>query len=158
MLQALHCYLLSAGMVPSVALLLKDENEPGGMWTCAREHDSGPLVTCLTPREIFALYLAAIGHDVGHPGFNNPFMVSLFVVVDVGSIIEKFFSQKNADVPLSRVYDNQSTLEQMHSYLLFMAMRQYGLGSLLDDSKSGMNPARPLASSYLFFCNRLFIS
>jgi len=77
-LQALHCYLLSAGMVPSVALLLKDENEPGGMWTCAREHDSGPLVTCLTPREIFALYLAAIGHDVGHPGFNNPFMVSLF--------------------------------------------------------------------------------
>jgi len=94
-LQALHCYLLSAGMVPSVALLLKDENEPGGMWTCAREHDSGSLVTCLTPREIFALYLAAIGHDVGHPGFNNPFMVSLFVVVDIGSKIERlFFAEK----------------------------------------------------------------
>jgi len=144
-------------MVPSVALLLKDENEPDGMWTCTREHDSGSLVTCLTPREIFALYLAAIGHDVGHPGFNNPFMVSFLSLLTFGQI-ERLFPQKNADAPLSRVYDNQSALEQMHSYLLFMAMRQYGLGSLLDDPKSGMNPACPLASSYPFFCNRLFIS
>ncbi|KAF5357004.1 hypothetical protein D9756_006482 [Leucocoprinus leucothites] len=117
-LQAIHCYLRAAGMVPSVSLLLTDVDAPGGMWSSAREHDSGPLVTCLMPQEIFALYLAAIGHDVGHPGFNNPFM-------------------KNADTPLSQVYDNQSALEQMHSYLLLMAMRQYGLGSLLDDPKSG---------------------
>ncbi|KAJ3560315.1 hypothetical protein NP233_g10918 [Leucocoprinus birnbaumii] len=129
-LQAIHCYLRAAGMVPSVSLLLTDADAPGGMWKSAREHDSGPLATCLTPHEIFALYLAAIGHDVGHPGFNNPFM-------------------KNADTPLSQVYDNQSALEQMHSYMLFMAMRQYGLGSLLDDPKSGFLFRKILKSSVL---------
>jgi hypothetical protein len=77
-LQAIHCYLHSAGMVPRVSLLLVDADAPGGMWSSTRPHDSGQLVTCLTPLEIFALYLTAIGHDIGHPGFNNPFMVSSF--------------------------------------------------------------------------------
>lgn len=64
-------------MVPPVSLLLVKADAPGGigMWSSTRTPDSGPLVTCLTPHEIFALYLAAIGHDVAHPGFNNPFMV-----------------------------------------------------------------------------------
>lgn len=77
-LQAIHCYLRAAGVVPPVSLLLLDVDAPngGGMWSSTRQPDSEPLVTCLTHREIFALYLAAIGHDVAHPGFNNPFMVS----------------------------------------------------------------------------------
>ncbi|KXN82454.1 3',5'-cyclic-nucleotide phosphodiesterase regA [Leucoagaricus sp. SymC.cos] len=124
-LQAVHCYLRVAGMVPPVTLLMEE-----GMWSSTREHDSGPLVTCLTPREIFGLYLAAIGHDVGHPGLNNPFM-------------------KNAEAPLSRVYDNQSALEQMHNYLLLMAMRHYGLGVLLDDSMNGIPFRKLLTNSVL---------
>lgn len=62
-----------------MSLLLVDADAPGGagMWSSTRVPDSGEMVTCLTPHEIFALYLAAIGHDVAHPGFNNPFMVSL---------------------------------------------------------------------------------
>jgi hypothetical protein len=29
----------------------------------------------LRPKDIFALLIASIGHDVGHPGVNNMFMV-----------------------------------------------------------------------------------
>ncbi|KAF9449286.1 HD-domain/PDEase-like protein [Macrolepiota fuliginosa MF-IS2] len=119
-LQAIHCYLRAAGMVPPVSLLLTDADAPGGvgMWKSTREPDSGPLVTCLTPHEIFALYLAAIGHDVAHPGLSNLFM-------------------QNAETPLSQVYDNQSALEQMHSYLLLTTMRHHGMGVLLDDPQTG---------------------
>ena len=38
---------------------------------------SNPYLSCLGNRELFALYIAAIGHDVGHPGFTNNFMVTL---------------------------------------------------------------------------------
>ena len=38
---------------------------------------SNPHLSCLGNRELFALYIAAIGHDVGHPGFTNNFMVTL---------------------------------------------------------------------------------
>ncbi|EKM76750.1 hypothetical protein AGABI1DRAFT_78188, partial [Agaricus bisporus var. burnettii JB137-S8] len=119
-LQAIHCYLRAAGVVPPVSLLLLDVDTPngGGMWSSTRQPDSEPLVTCLTHREIFALYLAAIGHDVAHPGFNNPFM-------------------ENAEAPLSQVYENGSALEQMHSYMLLKTMRYHGLGVLLDDPETG---------------------
>ncbi|XP_006463264.1 hypothetical protein AGABI2DRAFT_224958, partial [Agaricus bisporus var. bisporus H97] len=119
-LQAIHCYLRAAGVVPPVSLLLLNVDAPngGGMWSSTRQPDSEPLVTCLTHREIFALYLAAIGHDVAHPGFNNPFM-------------------ENAEAPLSQVYENGSALEQMHSYMLLKTMRYHGLGVLLDDPETG---------------------
>ena len=41
------------------------------------------LAGCLDACDVFALYVAAIGHDVGHPGFTNGFMVSLcfFVLI-----------------------------------------------------------------------------
>lgn len=35
-----------------------------------------PIVRLLTPLDIFALLMASIGHDVGHPGVNNNFMAS----------------------------------------------------------------------------------
>ena len=38
----------------------------------------------LRPKDIFALLIASIGHDVGHPGVNNMFMVSaLSILLDV---------------------------------------------------------------------------
>lgn len=30
----------------------------------------------LRPKDIFALLIAAIGHDIAHPGVNNAFLVS----------------------------------------------------------------------------------
>lgn len=38
-------------------------------------HSQNPVVRLMTPLDIFALLMASIGHDVGHPGVNNNFMV-----------------------------------------------------------------------------------
>lgn len=35
------------------------------------------LKDLLEPLDIFALLMASIGHDVGHPGVNNNFMVTM---------------------------------------------------------------------------------
>lgn len=40
------------------------------------EKPTNPLLkNLLEPLDIFALLMASIGHDVGHPGVNNNFMV-----------------------------------------------------------------------------------
>ncbi|KIY47878.1 HD-domain/PDEase-like protein [Fistulina hepatica ATCC 64428] len=112
-LQALHTFLQSAGMVPSPSIL---HNEHATWRLQAR--DSEPLVNCFSLSDVFILYVAAIGHDLGHPGFTNLFM-------------------KNAATPLSVVFDGKSALEQMHCQLLLRVMRQHGLGGLLDCPSQG---------------------
>jgi hypothetical protein len=47
----------------------------------------------LRPKDIFALLIASIGHDVGHPGVNNMFMVRSLNVV-VGAKNMSFEQQK----------------------------------------------------------------
>lgn len=112
-------------MVPPVSILL--DQDPGRSWTSRRQFDSGPLITCLGLRELFVVYIVAIGHDVAHPGFTNLFM-------------------KNAETPLSMVYDGKSALEQMHCSLLLKVMRHYGLGPLLDGNGSGYQSVKKLLS------------
>lgn len=95
-------------MVPPLSILLTENT-----WSPSRPSDSGPLMTILGPADLFVLAIAAIGHDVGHPGFTNLFMA-------------------NAAAPLSAVFDGKSPLEQMHCALLLRVMRAHGLGRLLD--------------------------
>ncbi|KAG5335547.1 hypothetical protein C0989_001037 [Termitomyces sp. Mn162] len=125
-LQAVYSYLRAAGMVPPLSLLYT----PGRKWACSRQFDSGALITSLGLHELFVLYVAAIGHDVGHPGFTNTFM-------------------KNASTPLSEVYDGKSALEQMHSQLLLRVMRYHGLGVVLDHPKTGFCVRRLLWETIL---------
>lgn len=70
-LQATQCYLSTAKVVPPVTILL----EPGRTWRSTRSQDDNSLIHTLGLRDLFALYIAAIGHDVGHPGLTNAFMV-----------------------------------------------------------------------------------
>ncbi|KZT23622.1 HD-domain/PDEase-like protein [Neolentinus lepideus HHB14362 ss-1] len=109
-LQATHNFLYTASIVPPVSILLNLRDRP---WRPDKNARPDPLLTCLTNEDLFALYIAAIGHDAGHPGFTNNFM-------------------KNAKTPLSMVYDDKSALEQMHCALLLTLMRHHGLGHLLD--------------------------
>lgn len=72
--QATHLYLRYAGAVPPVSILHIPESDPRSRW---RAHDElrNTWIGLLRLEDIFALFIAAIGHDVGHPGFNNIFMV-----------------------------------------------------------------------------------
>ncbi|KAG6335121.1 hypothetical protein ID866_3961 [Astraeus odoratus] len=80
--------------------------------------------------DLFALFIAAIGHDVGHPGLTNMFM-------------------KNANAPLSTVFDGKSALEHMHYTIIIYVMRHHGLGSLLDRPKVGQYFRKSLAGIIL---------
>ncbi|KAH0826694.1 hypothetical protein J3R83DRAFT_5086 [Lanmaoa asiatica] len=123
-LQACQAFLCAAGVVPPVSILCRDARP----WRPDKRE--GRLVSSLENMDIFALYIAAIGHDVGHPGFTNLFM-------------------KNADAPLSAVFDGKSALEHMHYAILIQAIRHHGLGSLLDRSNGGQVFRKTLAGIVL---------
>ncbi|KII87820.1 hypothetical protein PLICRDRAFT_162678 [Plicaturopsis crispa FD-325 SS-3] len=114
-LQAAQSYLYAAGMVPPVSILLAGDERT---WRPDKHRDTNARIACLDNQDLLTLYIAAIGHDVGHPGFTNALM-------------------KNARAPLSLVYDDKSALEQMHYALLLQIMRHHGLGALLDNPVSG---------------------
>lgn len=114
-LQASQAFLCAAGVVPPASILLDSDD---CTWRPDKLGKEGHLAFDLNNTCLFALFIAAIGHDVGHPGLTNMFM-------------------KNAKAPLSDVYDNKSALEQMHYTLLIQAMRLHGLGNLLDRPDSG---------------------
>ncbi|KAI0031340.1 hypothetical protein K488DRAFT_52260 [Vararia minispora EC-137] len=107
-LQATHHFLLSAGRVPPVSILMQESDKH---WVPPEGVD--PLAACLRPLDLFCLYVASIGHDVGHPGFTNTFM-------------------KNAKTPLAELYDDKSPLEHLHCTLLMHTLRRQGFGFLLD--------------------------
>ncbi|KAI6019891.1 hypothetical protein F5J12DRAFT_904254 [Pisolithus orientalis] len=97
-LQACHAFLCAAGVVPPAAVLCRDERP----WEPDRRGRADRLAFELSNMDLFALFIAAIGHDVGHPGLTNLFM-------------------KNANAPLSTVFDGKSALEHMHYTILIHA-------------------------------------
>jgi len=70
-------------------------------WRYIRESDSTDWMTRI---EVLAALLAAYGHDVGHPGVNNPFLV-----------------QTSSDLAL--LHNDHSPLENMHSAILAGLLR-----------------------------------
>lgn len=93
--QAVYFFLYCAGMVPPVTILLED----GRTWG-RKKDECDPLVSCLTHEDLFALYIAAVGHDVGHPGLTNAFMV-----MD----ISRSHHRVSADSPFSHPAKRQDT-------------------------------------------------
>ncbi|CAB4428041.1 unnamed protein product [Rhizophagus irregularis] len=61
----------------------------------------------LRDSDVFALLLASIGHDVGHPGVNNDFLIQ-------------------SQTPLAQLYNDKSVLESFHVMTLFNLMQKYG--------------------------------
>lgn len=60
---------------------------------------------CFLSVEVFALLIAAIGHDVSHPGLNNSFLIA-------------------TEDPLALRYNDRSVLEMMHSSLVFQVLER----------------------------------
>ncbi|KAI6091089.1 HD-domain/PDEase-like protein [Hypoxylon rubiginosum] len=65
-----------------------------------------PLSALLRPFEALTLLIAAIGHDVGHPGVNNGFLVVL-------------------NAPLAQLYNDRSVLESFHCAAYSQILRRY---------------------------------
>ncbi|ORX93042.1 HD-domain/PDEase-like protein [Basidiobolus meristosporus CBS 931.73] len=60
----------------------------------------------LSPNDVFALMVASLAHDLGHPGVNNAYMI-------------------NAQTPLALLYNDKAVLENYHTTSLFLLMKKY---------------------------------
>ncbi|KAF7722751.1 3',5'-cyclic-nucleotide phosphodiesterase [Apophysomyces ossiformis] len=90
--------------------LCKSEQVPNKKTT------SGPNVIrrrdLLRPIDVFALLVAAIGHDVAHPGVNNVFL-------------------SKSGAPLALLYNDRSILENFHSTVLFQILKKHNFDQLV---------------------------
>jgi len=65
-----------------------------------------PVSALLKPFDALTLLVTAIGHDVGHPGVNNGFLVTL-------------------NAPLAQLYNDRSVLESFHCAAYSQILRRY---------------------------------
>lgn len=80
--QACYTFLVRMGLAPPLYLLCEDDYDPNTgearrKWRRNRAVEEGRMGELLRPMDVFALMVACIGHDVGHPGLSNAYMVSL---------------------------------------------------------------------------------
>ena len=146
--QALYHFLSQVGVVRDVQSLLSEQPREAPL-VVARPPS---LLDILEKEDILVLCIAAVGHDVGHPGLTNAFMVMLLLTFYSVPCSLTSLTQKNAQTPLSVVYDDKSALEQMHYTLLLQVMRHSGLGHLLDGPTSQQTPTASAG------CKKLLLS
>lgn len=96
-LQATFSFLLQTGALPPYPL------EAGAVPTTT---EKPILANLLKPFEALTLLISAIGHDVGHPGVNNGFLVTL-------------------NAPLAQLYNDRSVLESFHCAAYSQILRRY---------------------------------
>ncbi|KAF4485554.1 3, 5 -cyclic-nucleotide phosphodiesterase regA [Fusarium agapanthi] len=77
--------------------------------------EKSPVASLITPFEALTLLITAIGHDVGHPGVNNGFLVTL-------------------NAPLAQLYNDRSVLESFHCAAYSQILRRYW-PSAFEDTK-----------------------
>lgn len=80
MTQACYSFLVRMGLAPPLYLLSEDDydanlGEGRRKWRRNRAVEEGGMGELLRPMDVFALFVACIGHDVGHPGLTNAYMV-----------------------------------------------------------------------------------
>ncbi|KAL2181442.1 uncharacterized protein P884DRAFT_295756 [Thermothelomyces heterothallicus CBS 202.75] len=106
-LQATFHFLVSIGSLPPY-------RSPDGS-LLSRACPKSPVAQLLQPFEALTLLITAIGHDVGHPGVNNGFLVTL-------------------NAPLAQLYNDRSVLESFHCAAYSQILRRYW-PSAFGDSK-----------------------
>ncbi|KAF2741374.1 HD-domain/PDEase-like protein [Polyplosphaeria fusca] len=95
-LQALFYFLVQIGTLPPY---------PSGT-SQTRDTWKSPIAQLLKPFDALTLLISAIGHDVGHPGVNNAFLVAL-------------------NAPLAQLYNDRSVLESFHCAAYSQILRRY---------------------------------
>ena len=96
-LQAVFYFLLQLGILPPYPVYSK---------AVRRGQTVTPVAALLKPVDALTLLVSAIGHDVGHPGVNNAFLVAL-------------------KAPLAQVYNDNSVLEAFHCAAYSQILRHY---------------------------------
>lgn len=94
-MQAIFFFLVSIGTLPPYP----DGSEP-------RHRESSAIADLLKPLDALTLLISAIGHDVGHPGVNNAFLVAL-------------------NAPLAQLYNDRSVLESFHCAAYSQILRRH---------------------------------
>jgi hypothetical protein len=155
-LQASYTFLVSIGVAPPFSFLQEDGVEPWIRPELPEEEDSPDanarrrILDMMRPQEVLCLMIAAMGHDVGHPGLSNAFMVSSIYVLQTRPRADyRDVTQKNAKTPLSQLYDDQSVLEKMHCTLIVQLMRKHGFSFLLDTQSAQSHHSEPTNSTGL---------
>ncbi|GAA5899894.1 hypothetical protein JCM5296_006208 [Sporobolomyces johnsonii] len=115
--QACYSFLVRMGLAPPLYLLCEDDydanlGEGRRKWRRNRAVEAGRMGELLRPMDVFALMVACIGHDVGHPGLTNAYMV-------------------NARAPVAQVYHDKSILENFHTVTLIHMLRKHQFEYLL---------------------------
>lgn len=131
-LQATYTFLMDLGLVPPFSHLreptkaIRSRIKPDDSALPAKGLGTRRAREVMRSQDVLGIMIAAMGHDVGHPGLSNAFM-------------------KNAKTPLSQVYDDKSVLENMHCMLVIQLLKQHGLGFVVCENearRSVDNPAR----------------
>lgn len=95
-LQALFHFLVQIGTLPPY-IAESSQN---------KSLSRSPIAQLLKPFDALTLLISAIGHDVGHPGVNNAFLVAL-------------------NAPLAQLYNDRSVLESFHCAAYSQILRRY---------------------------------
>ncbi|KAI1168100.1 hypothetical protein F5B18DRAFT_348235 [Nemania serpens] len=104
-LQATFDFLIHLGVLPPYP------HTPHSLPTIQKSQ----ITSLLKPFEALTLLISAIGHDVGHPGVNNGFLVAL-------------------NAPLAQLYNDRSVLESFHCAAYSQILRRHW-PQVFDDTK-----------------------
>ncbi|KAI7964379.1 hypothetical protein MJO29_002477 [Puccinia striiformis f. sp. tritici] len=110
--QAVYTMLSHEGIVPPLGWVLQKESDPSYAASWERQ-PVGRVGRLLDEMTVWALLLAAAGHDVGHPGLSNAFMV-------------------NARTPIAYVFSDGAVLENFHRITFTRMLREHGFGKVVD--------------------------
>jgi hypothetical protein len=103
-LQATFHFLVCIGSLPPY---------PSANGLLSQARPKSPVADLLRPFEALTLLITAIGHDVGHPGVNNGFLVTL-------------------NAPLAQLYNDRSVLESFHCAAYSQILRRYWPSAFCD--------------------------
>lgn len=96
-MQATFYFLIQLGTIEPFGTIQQSSNS---------QHARSPIAASLRPLDALTMLITAIGHDVGHPGVNNAFLVAL-------------------NAPLAQLYNDRSVLEAFHCAAFSQILRRY---------------------------------
>ncbi|KAL8848785.1 MAG: hypothetical protein Q9221_006205 [Calogaya cf. arnoldii] len=119
-MQAIFHFLLRLGTLPPHPSLPSPSSAP-------LSSPKSLVGSLLQPFDALTLLVSAIGHDVGHPGVNNAFLVAL-------------------NAPLAQLYNDKSVLESFHCAAYSQILRRYWKPVFEDTAMRGLMISSILAT------------